>query len=239
MSSKYHMFGLPIHSFSVLMRSSTPCRKKKRKHKKEQSSDESGDEEEEKRKKKKKTKREEDGSPAPAEKTEPVVKESKDKPSKKSNENGWGNGKPKDVVTVVDLEEELNLEELMKQKVSPTNILFLFLFISVFFYLNLKELLQARLGAYESSGEEPEVKEVPNTKRNDKSKHDDVTAEEPRKEIRREKERDREHDRHRERDRDREKEKEKVSVFLFFQLFKMERVNLRTCLLLLASRKGT
>lgn len=77
-------------------------RKKKRKQKKDQSTDES-DNDEQKRKKKKKIK-----------KGESDVESESVKSTR--NLNGLENGKTQEI-TLVDLEEELNLEELMKQKV--------------------------------------------------------------------------------------------------------------------------
>ena len=78
-------------------------RKKRRKQKREYSSEDS-ENEELKRKKKKKVKKEDSDV-----EEEPVK-------SRKTLKNGVGNGKSKEI-TLVDLEEELNLEELMKQKV--------------------------------------------------------------------------------------------------------------------------
>lgn len=78
-------------------------RKKKRKQKRDRSPEES-DNDEQKRKKKKKVKKEESG-----------VESESVKP--KRNPNGLENGKVQEI-TLVDLEEELNLEELMKQKVT-------------------------------------------------------------------------------------------------------------------------
>ncbi|KAK4002934.1 hypothetical protein OUZ56_004726 [Daphnia magna] len=96
-------------------------KKKKRKQKRDQSTDES-DNDEQKRKKKKKIKKGESDMESES------VKSTR-------NLNGLENGKTQEI-TLVDLEEELNLEELMKQK----------------------ELLQARLGAYDSSCSDAENK---------------------------------------------------------------------------------
>lgn len=85
---------------------------KKRKQKKSSSSEEEDDL---KKKKKKKIK-----------KSESEDYENENGKSKKSAENGVGNGKPKDI-TLVDLEEEMNLEELMKKKVQH-----IFYFISCY-----------------------------------------------------------------------------------------------------------
>ena len=79
-------------------------RKKRRKEKRSHSSEDS-DNEDQKRKKKKKVKKDEEAGVE----MEPVK-------SRKSQKNGFGNGKVQEI-TLVDLEEELNLEELMKQKV--------------------------------------------------------------------------------------------------------------------------
>ncbi len=104
-------------------------RKKRRKEKRSHSSEES-DNEDQKRKKKKKGKKEEDSDAE----MEPVK-------SRKNQKNGVGNGKAQEI-TLVDLEEELNLEELMKQKVC------LKLYFYIFFHIGFKYLLF--IGAFAS-----------------------------------------------------------------------------------------
>lgn len=166
-------------------------------------------------------------------------KELKEKVEKKSGQNGIGNGKSKTPIAVVDLEEELNLEELMKQKVTLVERYSSFMFSKFrLVHVESQELLQARLGACESSGEEDELKKSDSKRRNDQSsrekakdvemvedsrtkkekeseKERDRDRERDRakdKDQRREKERDRDEERSRDREREKEREKEKEKV---------------------------
>lgn len=97
------------------------CRKKskKRKDRKDFSSSDASEEEEHKKRKKKKIKPQE-GTDSGVEQEEgslaPKSQQQQSRPAKSEAVNGVGSKTKKDV-PMVDLEEELNLEELMKKKV--------------------------------------------------------------------------------------------------------------------------